>query len=102
MKMHPCPACGRDGITWFGRRYSVQPMPTQCRYCKRHFYPKRKANKYPRELIVMEVLFWLAFILGVYLKFIGFLIGAVLLAGYFYLSGAIAEKMTDMAPCSDQ
>ena len=98
MRMYPCPSCQQDGITWFGRRYSVKPMPTQCRQCKRHFYPKRRADKYPRELIVMEVLFWAAFLLGVGFKFIGFWRGALLLAAYAWLSGVIAEKVTYMVP----
>ncbi len=102
MKMYPCPACKQDGITWFGRRYSVQPMPTQCRHCKRHFYPKRRADKYPRELIVMEVLFWIAFLAGLYLKLFGIFGGALLLAGYFWLSGAIAERVTYLVPSSDE
>lgn len=96
MRMYPCPACKKDGITWFGRRYSVKPMPTQCRYCKRHFYPKRKADQYPKELIVMEVVFWMTFLIGIAVKLIGFWLGLLLLIGYVWLSGAIAEKVTYM------
>ena len=98
MRTYQCPSCQKDGISWFGRRYSVKPMPTQCRHCKRYFYPKRRADKYPRELIALEVLFWLGLLIGIYVKMIGFWSGLFLLIGYAWLSGAIAEKVTYLVP----